>query len=73
MSDEDVAYWANKPLDEWNRVEVTLANEVLVLRRLVQDLRHDDPCGLDHHGNCQEHNWFGESECPHARAARLFR
>lgn len=29
-----------------------------------------DECMLDHDGNCQAHNWFGEGECPHARVAR---
>lgn len=27
-------------------------------------------CSLDHHGSCQEHGWFGESECPVPRAER---
>ena len=25
---------------------------------LLEDLQDPDPCGLDHHGNCQAHGWF---------------
>ncbi len=43
------------------------------LKRIVTDLYDDSPCDLDHHGSCQAHNWFGQSECPHARAEALLK
>ena len=30
------------------------------------------PCCLDHHGFCQEHNWFSEKPCPTAILQRLY-
>lgn len=37
------------------------------------DLGFDpEPCRLDHHGCCQEHNWFGEKPCPTAILQRLY-
>jgi len=30
-------------------------------------------CDLDHHGNCQAHNYFGDGRCPHAVAESLVR
>jgi len=30
------------------------------------------PCRLDHHGFCQEHNWFSEKPCPTAILQRLY-
>jgi uncharacterized Zn finger protein (UPF0148 family) len=35
---------------------------------IVSDLGERDPCRLDHHGYCQEHDWFDASPCPHKRA-----
>jgi hypothetical protein len=35
---------------------------------IVSDLGERDPCRLDHHGYCQEHDWFNEGPCPHKRA-----
>lgn len=37
------------------------------------DLGFDpEPCRLDHHGCCQEHNWFSEKPCPTAILQRLY-
>jgi hypothetical protein len=38
--------------------------------RLIGDLVDDEDCSLDHHGYCQTHYWFADSECPQARAKR---
>ena len=43
------------------------------LKVLIADLSYDDPCDLDHHGSCQAHNWFGDGECPHARARKALK
>lgn len=37
---------------------------------LITDLVDDEDCSLDHHGYCQAHGWFDDSECPQARAKR---
>lgn len=31
-----------------------------------------EPCRLDHHGYCQEHNWFRENPCPTAILQNLY-
>ncbi len=41
------------------------------LMALLSDFCERSDCDLDHNGACQEHNWFGEEECPHARAGRM--
>lgn len=38
---------------------------------LLSDFCERSECDLDHDGACQEHNWFGDGECPHARARRM--
>lgn len=39
---------------------------------LIHDLHDPGPCLLDHHGYCQEHNWFEtDPPCPDARAQAL--
>lgn len=48
-----------------------LRSRVNELRAVLADLADGSPCDLDHDGNCQEHAWFGDGECPHARAKRL--
>lgn len=45
--------------------------EIVEMQKVLADLTDHDPCSLDHHGHCQGHMWFGEGECPHARAKRL--
>jgi hypothetical protein len=31
-----------------------------------------EPCSFDHHGYCQEHNWFEtDPPCPYPRAHKL--
>lgn len=54
--------------------EATLADlrcalaEIERLRELVLDLYQDSLCTFDHHGYCQEHDWFEtEPGCPHGR------
>jgi hypothetical protein len=37
---------------------------------LIGDLLDDEDCSLDHHGYCQTHYWFSDSDCPQARAKR---
>lgn len=39
---------------------------------LINDLADTSRCHYDHHGHCQEHAWYSEGECPHARAQKLF-
>jgi len=41
------------------------------VRRLLFQLTSGTPCRLDHHGYCQEHDWFEAEECPEARALRV--
>lgn len=43
------------------------------LRQLLRDLIDEGECLLDHDGDCQAHDWFGGTECPHARGKRLLR
>lgn len=31
-----------------------------------------EPCRLDHHGYCQEHNWFSKEPCPTKTLQRLY-
>ncbi len=38
---------------------------------LIGDLTDAEPCSLDHHGNCQNHNY--QSPCPMPRAQKIFR
>jgi septal ring factor EnvC (AmiA/AmiB activator) len=45
--------------------------EIDSLKSALNQLIDPSPCHLDHHGSCQEHNWFGEGECPNAIAVRL--
>ena len=40
---------------------------------LLRDVHDDDPCHLDHHGNCQAHSWFYDTECAQARIAALLK
>lgn len=51
------------PFERWTYIED--------LRSIVGDLVDAEPCRLDHDGGCQAHDWFGETECPHARAKRF--
>ena len=39
---------------------------------ILRDLMDPEPCRLDHHGYCQEHNWMDESPCPQARARQFW-
>jgi len=39
--------------------------------KILLDLREDEPCRFDHHGNCQAHGWFGIDKCPQARIVEL--
>lgn len=42
------------------------------LVELVRDFLDPEPCSHDHHGYCQQHNWFdSDTTCPHARARLL--
>jgi len=51
-------------------VEATaaLATELALALEIIEALTDEDPCRLDHNGNCQAHMAFGEGECPHAMA-----
>lgn len=35
-----------------------------VPRSLLHALASEEPCHLDHDGNCQAHLWSGETDCP---------
>jgi hypothetical protein len=48
-----------------------MADPTTPYRAILADLVDPDPCRLDHDGDCQTHAWFGDDECPHARAKRL--
>ena len=54
--------------DIWTLTALNAADEIERLRALVDAFVSDDDCYLDHGGNCQQHNWFGDERCPHARA-----
>lgn len=43
------------------------------LSSTLADMAYTDECDLDHNGACQAHNYFGEGECPNARAAKLLK
>jgi hypothetical protein len=47
------------------------ALRIAAIKATLAELTSDEECDLDHHGNCQMHNFFGEGECPHAVAKRL--
>ncbi len=44
---------------------------ISALEVVLGDLLDVEPCDLDHHGNCQPHNYFGEGECRNARGLKL--
>ena len=44
----------------------SLARQV-ELASLLELMRDDSPCRLDHHGCCQAHNWTGEPPCIQVR------
>jgi hypothetical protein len=59
--------------DEWKSAYECLlmeSEEVLTLKELLKKCREvivafvdEEPCRYDHHGFCQEHNWFSTDEC----------
>ncbi len=45
--------------------------KIRALKSILEDFRDSVPCDLDRNQHCQAHNWFGDAECPHKRAAEL--
>lgn len=50
-----------------------MSKEMKLLEALsiLNDIYDGEACRIDHEGQCQEHYWFHNSECPHARAKRF--
>ena len=86
-SDTDRLLWTEDPEEEWRKHRRIAAHSVPSSRVLKDgevavdaeewaamcDLGFDpEPCRLDHHGCCQEHNWFSEKPCPTAILQRLY-
>ena len=86
-SDTDRLLWTEDPEEEWRKHRRIAAHSVPSSRVLKDgevavdaeewaamcDLGFDPvPCCLDHHGFCQEHNWFSEKPCPTAILQRLY-
>jgi len=46
---------------------------IMDLQELIMDLIDNDECQFDFHGNCQQHGWTGERECPHSRAKKFLK
>lgn len=42
------------------------------LLNLIECIRHQSECSLDHHGYCQEHGWINDEMCPHKMANIIF-
>ena len=40
---------------------------------LIYLLVDESDCRLDHHGYCQEHSHFHQSECTHAKAKKFLK
>ena len=47
-----------------------LVDEII---EVLKDLEDSNECQFDHHGNCQQHGWIGDRECPQARLKRILR
>ncbi len=45
--------------------------KIRTLKSIIEDFRDSVPCDLDRNQHCQAHDWFGDAECPHKRAADL--
>jgi hypothetical protein len=45
-----------------------MVEDLALATQIIEALTDDDPCRLDHNGNCQAHAAFGDGECPHAMA-----
>jgi hypothetical protein len=46
-------------------------NMLLNIIELLKDMEDSNPCVFDHHGNCQEHGWTGDRECPQSRLKKF--
>jgi len=74
--EEALAAERDEALREVEELEAKLKRKrkkIRNLKSLIEDLAYSDECDLDHHGSCQAHNWFGEGECPHARAQKILK
>jgi len=38
---------------------------------ILEEYYDPEPCRLDHHGYCQEHNWFGKGLCLNVRIRNI--
>lgn len=59
----------DQPEASWWRIGADAALGVAV--PLVESLRYDSECSLDHHGYCQEHGLPGATPCPDGEARKF--
>ena len=71
LGDDGKVYVALEGKWKLNMDSTTTENYTERLLEVVEMLVDDEPCRLDHHGNCQAHNL--ENPCTTARARALIK
>lgn len=57
--------------DEIQQLLDSVGQALTTMAGVIEDLVDSADCRLDIDGNCQEHGWFDERPCPHARAHEI--